>query len=904
MRPLNRFVSRVRNAWVRRLADDRLHEEMEQHLALQTDENIRAGMNPPEAYRQARLKFGAIEAIREGYHAEQTLPLIENVLRDARFAVRTLRKAKGFTAAAMLTLALGIGGTVAIFSVVNGVVLKPLPYSDPERLIELRVKAPGISAGDVNASNWGLSQADYFTFREQSRTCEDLGLYDLETSSSGNAVNVTGIGQPEHVPALSVTEGLLPVLGVAPLIGRTFTRADDQPDSPETVMLSYGYWQSKFGGDPGAIGKAIDVDGKPRVIIGVLPKRFRLLDDTKLAMLLPMKINREATQLGGYNFGAVARLKPGVTLEQASADVARMIPITLRSFPPYPGGIVKEFEDLRLEPDLQILKQEILGNAERVLWVLMGGIGLVLLIACANVANLLLLRAEGRLQELAIRAALGASRGHIAAQLLTEGLILSLFGGLLGLALAYGALQVLIAIAPTGLPRLGEIGLDARGLSFSVAVSLLACLLFSSVPILRYTGSGLGIKLRESGRSMSEGRERHRWRSLLVITQVALSLILLVSSGLMIRTFLALTNVDPGFVAPSEVETFRLYVPETQIKNATRVTLLYQEISRQIAAIPGVSSVGISESLPMDGGGYLDGIFVKGRVYPSNQIPLYLNEYVGPGSFETLGTRLVAGRTFGWSDLYNRVPEMMVSEKFAREYWRDPSKAIGEQIGSPKAWREIIGVVGDIHLNGVEKEAPAAVYFPMLATFGKVDSVSRSVAFSMRTPRAGSEGLLNEIQQAVRSVDGNFPLADVRTLGYYSRKSIARTSFMLVMLSLAGGMALLLSVVGLYGVLAYSVAQRTHELGIRIALGAQRRDILRLVLTRGMSLTLIGVGIGITGALMLTRFLSGLLYGVKPNDPVTLVTMSLLLLAITLFATYMPARRAARVDPMTALRFE
>lgn len=344
--------------------------------------------------------------------------------------------------------------------------------------------------------------------------------------------------------------------------------------------------------------------------------------------------------------------------------------------------------------------------------------------------------------------------------------------------------------------------------------------------------------------------------------------------------------------------------PKHKIKNATRVTLLYQEISRQIAAIPGVSSVGISESLPMDGGGYLDGIFVKGRVYPSNQIPLYLNEYVGPGSFETLGTRLVAGRTFGWSDLYNRVPEMMVSEKFAREYWRDPSKAIGEQIGSPKAWREIIGVVGDIHLNGVEKEAPAAVYFPMLATFGKVDSVSRSVAFWMRTPRAGSEGLLNEIQQAVRSVDGNFPLADVRTLGYYSRKSIARTSFMLVMLSLAGGMALLLSVVGLYGVLAYSVAQRTHELGIRIALGAQRRDILRLVLTRGMSLTLIGVGIGITGALMLTRFLSSLLYGVKPNDPVTLVTMSLLLLAITLFATYMPARRAARVDPMTALRFE
>ena len=904
MRRLNRFLSRARNAWVRDQRQDRLHEEMQQHLALQTDENIRAGMNPAEALRQARLKFGAIEAIHEGYHAERTLPLIENLLCDARFAVRTLRKAKGFTGVAVLTLALGTGGAVAIFNVLNGVVLKPLPYSDPERLIELRVKAPAVSANDVNASNWGLSRADYFTFREQNRTCEDLGLYDLETSSSGNAVNVTGVGQPEHVPALSVTDGLLPVLGVAPLIGRTFTRADDEAGSPDTVMLAYGYWQSKFGGDPAAIGRAIDVDGKSRVIIGVLPKRFRFLDDPKLAIVLPMKINREAMQLGGYNFGAVARLKPGVTLEQARADVARMIPITLRSFPPYPGGTVKEFDDLRLQPDLQPLKHEILGNAERVLWILMGGISLVLLIACANVANLLLLRAEGRLQELAIRSALGAGKGRIAAQLLTESLILAMLGGLIGLALACGALRILIAIAPTGLPRLDEIGLDVRVVSFSVAVSLLACLLFSSVPILRYAGLGLGIKLRESGRSMSESRSRHRSRSLLAITQVALSLILLVSSGLMIRTFLALTKVDPGFVAPSEVETFRLYVPETQIKDATRVTLLYQEISRKIAAIPGVSSVGISENLPMDGGGYLDGIFVKGRVYPSNQIPLYLNQYVGPGFFEALGTRLVAGRTFGWSDLFDRAPKMMVSEKFAREYWHDPSKAIGEQIGSPKTWREIIGVVGDIHLNGVEKEAPAAVYFPTLATFGKTDSVSRSVAFSMRTPRAGSEGLRNEIQQTVQSVNGNFPLADVRTLDSYYRNSMARTSFMLVMLSLAGGMALLLSVVGLYGVLAYSVAQRTHELGIRMALGAQRRDILQLVLSRGIRLTLIGVGIGVTGAFMLTRFLSSLLYGVRPNDPITLVTMSLLLLAIALLAAYFPARRAAKVDPMTALRFE
>ena len=899
MRPLNRFVTRVRNACTRRRGDGRLREEMQEHLGLQTEENIRAGMTPAEAYRQARLKFGNFQAVREKYHAEEGLPFLENMLRDTRFAARVLCKSPGFTAVAVLTLALGIGATVAIFSVVNGVVLKPLPYSKPDKLVEVRLKVPGINAG-----SWGVSQADYFIFREQSHTFEDIALYDLGTNSSGFSVNVTGIGEPEHVPALKVTDGLLPIFGVAPLIGRTFTRADDQADSPDTVMLTFGYWRSRFRGGHSVIGRTIDIDGKQRVIVGVLPQRFRFLDNAKLAMLLPMKINRTTTHLGTYNYGAIARLKPGVTLEQARADVARIIPITLRSFPPYPGGTVKEFENLRLEPNLQTLKDEVVGNVDRVLWVLMGGIGLVLLIACANVANLFLLRAEGRQQELAIRAALGASRGRIAAELLTESLILSVLAGFLGLALAYLALQILIAMAPTGLPRLDEIDLDGRVVLFSLAVSLLACLLFSSVSVLRFTDSGLGIKLRESGRSMSGSRERHRLRELLAITQVALALILLASSGLMIRTFRALTKVDPGFVAPSEVETFRVYIPETQIKDSTRVALLYQEISRKIAAIPGVSSVGISESVPMDGGGYLDGVFVKGHVYHSNQEPLYLNEYVGPGFLETLGTRLEAGRDFTWGDLYNRIPEVMVSEKFAREYWHDPSNAVGKQIGSPNNWREIIGVVGDVHLNGVEKDAPPVVYFPILAAFGKVDYVSRSVAFSLRTPRAALEGLLNEFQRAVWSVDRNLPLADVRTLDYYYMKSMARTSFTLVMLCLAGGMALLLGVVGLYGVLAYSVGQRTHELGIRIALGAQKRDILQLVLSRGMSLTLIGVGIGVAGAFILTRFLSSLLYGVKPNDPATIVTVSLLLLVITLIAAYMPARRAAKVDPMTALRFE
>ena len=803
MKLLKRLFARVRNFTTKRRGDERLREEMEEHLALQTEENVRAGMTSAEARRQARLQFGSIEAIREDYHAEKGLPLLENLLHDTRLALRILCKSPGFTVMAVLTLALGVGATTAIFSVVNGVVLKPLPYPDPERLVEVRLKLP-----DINQGNWGLSRADFFIFREQSSTFQDVGLYTIGINSQGDAVNVTGIGEPDHVPAQSVTASVLPILGVTPQIGRLFALADDQPDSPDTVILTYRYWRSKFGGDRSVLGRAIDVDGKPRAIIGVLPQRFSFLDKTNLAMLLPMKLNRVDTHLGDYNFGAIARLRPGVTLAQADADIVRMIPIVLRSFPPPPCCAVKDFENLRLESNLLPLKQKVVGNVDKVLWILMGGIGLVLLIACANVANLLLVRAEGRQQEFAIRAALGSTRGRIAAGLFAESLILAAFGGALGLGLAYGALKALVAMAPTGLPRLHEIGIDGRIVLFALAVSLAASLLFGSVPVFKYAGAGIGIRLREGGRSMSESRERHRSRGLLVIIQVALALVLLVSSGLMIRTFRALTRVNPGFDAPSEVLTFRAYIPDTQVKDPARVVRIEEEISHAIATLPGVSSAGVSAALPMDGGGDLEGVFVKDRVYAPSETPLYRYDYVAPGFLKTLGTPLVAGREFTWSEIYNKVPVAMVSEKFARDYWHDPSSAIGKQIGGgPKnPWREIVGVVGDVYQDGVDKEAPASVYLPVLASFFGGDYVSRDVAFSIRSPRAASEGLMSEVQRAVWSVDSSLPLAEVYTLDYYYTKSMARTSFMLVMLSLAGGMALLLGIVGLYGVIAYSVS--------------------------------------------------------------------------------------------------
>jgi putative ABC transport system permease protein len=814
-----------------------------------------------------------------------------------RHVIRRLIHMPLFTTIAVATLAIGIGANAAIFTVVEGVLLKPLPFAEPGELIDVNHSAVG-----VGMTNAGSSPFLHFTYLAESKTLQEVGLWRSNTSS------VTGRGEPEEVDDIAVTHSVLPALGVQPQLGRWFSEQDDTPGTADTVMLTYGFWKTKFGGDASILGQKLLVDGRPRDIIGVMPERFRFLD-RKPALILPLRLDPNKTFLGNFSYQGIARLKKGVTIDQASADVARMIPIGIARYPPFPGYSAKMFEEARLAPAFKPLKDTLVGEIGGVLWVLMGTIGLVLLIACANVANLLLVRAEGRQQELAIRSALGAGRWDIVRELLVESLTLGVLGGLAGLGLAFAALRALVAIAPASLPRLDEIGIDRVGVVFTFAISIAAGLLFGSVPVIKYVGPGLAGALRGGGRTASQSRERHRARNILVVVQVALALVLLVGSGLMIRTFQALKRVQPGFARPSELQTLRIGIPRTLVADPVEVVRTEQAIADKIAAIPGVSSVGLSSYAPMTGNDWRDPIFAQDKTYTEGQIPpLRRYKFISPGLLSTMGNSVVAGRDFTWTDVYDKRPVALVSENLARELWREPGAAIGKRIReSMKAeWREVIGVVTDERDDGVDRKAPPIVMWPMLMANFMGDDVSaqRSYTYIVRSPRTGSSGFIDEISRAVWSVNPNLPLANVRTQQELLDRSLARTSFALVMLAIAGAMALVLGVAGVYGVISYAVSQRTREIGIRIALGARSGEVTRMFLGQGVRLAAIGIACGLVAAIALTRVIASLLFDVKAIDPVTYIAVALGLVGAAALASVVPALQATSIDPVDALRAE
>ena len=810
--------------------------------------------------------------------------------------VRRLMHAPLFTVVAVLTLGIGIGANAAIFSVINGVLLKPLPFAEPETLVGTWHTAPGLNLPLLNQA-----PSLYLTYREEGRVFEDVGMWD------NASVAITGVGEPERIRALEVTDGILPILRVQAALGRRFDKEDDSTRTPPRVMLVHAYWLRKFGGDPSVIGKSITIDGTPTEIIGVLPASFRFLTQNP-QLVMPMRLNRAEVFVGHFSYQGIARLKPGVTIEQANADVARMIPMVLDRFPLPPGFSRQMFEDARIGPNLRPLSADVIGDVGRVLWVLLGTVGIVLLIACANVANLFLIRAEGRQQELAVQTALGASPWRLVRELLSESVTLGLAGGALGLALAYGGIRLLVAMAPDGLPRVDEIGIDATVVAFTVGLSLLAGVLFGLLPALRFARPQVASALKAGGRGASDGRERHRARNVLVTAEIALAVVLLVGSGLMMRTFQALRHVEPGFTRPEDVLTLRVSIPETLITDAEQSARTHEAIVQRIAQVPGVRSVGVSSSITMDGNDSNDPIFVEDApVSPGTIPPLRRFKWIGPNYFETMGNRVIAGRALTWQDSYARVPNVVVNEKFAREFWKEPSQAIGKRIRNTPSnpWRTIVGVVGNELDNGTAQPAPAIVYWPLLMneSWSQKVFVQRNLAYAIRTDRIGSGTLLKEIQQAVWSVNSSLPVASVRTLNEIRAESMAQTSFALVMLGIAAAVALLLGVIGIYGVVAYVAAQRTREIGIRMALGADRGAVSRLFVRHGLALIGSGVVVGLVAAALVTRVMASMLFGVRATDPMTYVLVAGGLTVTALLATYIPARRASRIDPAHALRW-
>ena len=814
-----------------------------------------------------------------------------------KHSLRRLLKSPAFALTAILTVGAAIGANALIFSVVNGVILKPLPYADPRSLVGAWLVAPGVMPGPLQQS-----AGTYFMLRDSAQSFQDIGLWQ------GGSATITGRGEPEQIETLNVTDGTLPVLGIRPALGRAISKEDDLPNGPNVVLITDTYWQRAFGADPSAVGQSLMVNGAPRQVIGVLPADFQFLA-AKPLIVLPMKIDRATTHAAGFNYQGVARLKPGVTIEQANADVARLLPSLTERFTLPPGFTKQMFDDARFGSLVRPLDVDVVGDIGNMLWILLGTVGLVLLVACANVANLFLVRAEARQQELAIRLALGAEARQVAWQLMSESLMIAMLGGVLGTGLAYGGVQMLVYLQPAQLPRLNEITLDPIVLLFTLAISVVAGLLFGAIPILKYARPQMASALKDSSRGSSEGRERHRARNTLVVAQVALAAVLLVASGLMVRTFIAIRDVPPGFQRPEEVLTLRISIPTAVIADQAHVARLHEEIAHRIAAVGGVQSVGVTSSVTMDGNSNNDPIWVEDFPASDAKIPpLRRMKYLGAGYFETMGNPVIAGRELTWADSHNGAPVALLSENLAREYWGEPARAIGKRVRrtSKTGWVEIVGVVGNERQDGATKPAPTMIYWPMKVSeeIGGQAFVQRSLAYVIRSSRLQSPGFLGEVQQAVWSINPNLPLARVRTLRQIYEQSMAQTQFVLVILGIAASVTLFLGLVGIYGVIAYIVSQRRREVGIRMALGAQSDSVQRIFVSRGLSLTAIGLALGLVAAAALMRLLSSLLFGVNPFDPVTYVAVAASLGTVALIATWLPARQATRIDPMLALRSE
>jgi predicted permease len=819
---------------------------------------------------------------------------METLWQDLTYGLKLLFKNPRFTVVAVLSLAIGIGATSAIFSVTNALLLRPLSYKDADRLTILWNRSPGLNV----EQDW-LSPGQYLDIRAENRVFEQVAA-TIESS-----FNVTGLGTPERVEGARVSSSLFPLLRSQALKGSVFAAADDEKGKPPTVILSYGFWQRHFAGDNNVVGKTLSLDGNVITIVGVMPPNFSLnkeimptvnvINNADLLLPLPLTEAMRATR-SNEDYNMFGRLKPGVTIAQAQADVDRIVGLMKQQYPnnyPPNSGFT-----ISVVP----LLQQVVGDVRRALWILLGAVGFVLLIACANVANLQLARAAIRQKEIAVRAAVGAGRSRIVRQLLTESVLLALLGGALGLLLAFASVRLLRQFGPASLPRLHEIGLDYRVLAFTFTVSLLSGIVFGLAPALRSSRLDLNEVLKDGGRGSvgggTFGTGHHLIRNLLVIAEVALSLVLLIGAGLLLRTYERIQEANPGFDVHN-VLSFRMALPSAKYKGVA-VTAFYKQLADRIKALPGVEAAGTTYSLPMSSVALAWGPVVIEGYVPKNSAEFVLanQRFVSPGYFKAMGVSLVRGRYFDEHDVKDAPEAVIVNEELAQRFWPNED-AIGKRIEltAKGPWRTIVGIVHDAKEFRVDKDVPIGVYFP-------TEQVPTRNMFMVVRATLDPAPMIATITKEIQALDPEVPTFDVKTMAGRLAESLAWRRFSTFLLEVFAVIALVLAAIGIYGVLAYAVNQRTHEIGIRLALGAQPTSISRMVIRQSFALIAVGSAIGLGGAFALTRLLSSLLYGVSTTDARSFLIPPLVLGVVALLASYLPARRAAKVDPMIALRYE
>jgi predicted permease len=884
-------MSVLRNVFRRRDVERDLDEELRAYIDLLTDEKITSGMSPDAARRAARLEAGGVEQIKEEVRDVRRGALLETTMHDIRYGVRLLKRSPGFATLAILTIGLGIGANSAIFSVINGVVRKPLDYPASHELMFITSQFR-----NLDFDRFWVSPPEYFEFKERTKAFSQVGAYTT------GAMNVSAGDQPERVNTAFITASMFEALGVRPLRGRAFTAEDDLPNSDPVVLVSHEFWQRGFGGDPAIVGKRVDIQGRQRTVLGVMPPGFDL-HDAKAQLWVPLGLDPANRQNRGSHFlYLVGRLAPGVTEAQAESELLGM----MRGWAQLAGGHAPNDSTHRM--NIVPLQEDVVGNVKRALWVLQGAVLLVLLIACANVANLLLARAETRHKEFAVRTALGAGRARILRQFMAEGVVLSVLGGVLGLGLAYWGLQLLLAANPDSIPRSTEITLDPTVLAFTFLVAVGTGLVFGLAPLLHMNDKAVTAAIKEGGARTTTNMGRNRVRRSLVVAEIALAVMLVIGAGLLIRSFDNLTSVDAGF-DPADRVTFGLVLPPAAYPDSQRRVAFHNELKRRLEAIPGVQRASAMQGLPPFRQVNANDTQFEGYVFvPNSNMPIPNTDYyqtVTSDYFETMGIGLVDGRYFHPGDAAG-APVVIINEALAKRFYPDQNplgKRINPYLTRDTTWFTVVGVVKDVKQGGLAEPAGTELYFfydqlPRIAGFAP--SQMNVVVQSTRP----IEGLSPAIRQAVREMDPALPVVQLRTFEDVIGASVTRQRFLSLLLTIFAVVALTLAAIGTYGVLSYMVTEREREIGIRMALGAGQSQVLNLVLGQGLGIAAIGILLGIAGAFALSRVTSSLLYGVSPSDPLTYGAVAVVIAIVATAACVVPSHRATRVDPLEAIRAE